>query len=305
MKVLKFGGTSVGSPERLRDVVHLVGRAAVEARVVVVASAASGVTDRLAAAFDALAAGRLGPRDVEALVAFLAARHLALARAVLVPASLSIYAVVLRAHLKGLVAVLQTRRPEAALRDLLLALGERLSVPIVAYALRDAGVAALPVDAALLVRTDDAHGAARVDHAATQRLAAAWHAGLRPDAVPVVTGFVGATATGVTTTLGRGGSDYSAALLAAALDADMLERWTDVDGLYEADPRVDPSARRLEVLALDEAAARNRVGALGMHPRALEPLLAAGVPLHVRATAHPDGPGTRLVPQAACRAWAC
>jgi aspartate kinase len=112
----------------------------------------------------------------------------------------------------------------------------------------------------------------------------------------VVTGFIGSTADGRTTTLGRGGSDYSAALLAHSLAAEVMERWTDVDGIYTADPRADRSAQRLACIVLEEARAWNQAGRLGMHRKALDPLVTAGIPVRVRSTAAPEKSGTWIVP---------
>ena len=184
----------------------------------------------------------------------------------------------------------------SGLRDEVLAAGERLAVPLVAGLLRTSGLAATSVDAASLVRTDARHGAAAVDLQTTYRQIQAWHGRLPDPMIPVVTGFLGATERGATTTLGRGGSDYSAALFAAALFAAALERWTDVDGLYTADPRQHADAERLDEIVLEEAWAWNHAGRLGMHRKALDPLVAAGIPVYVRSTSSPDAPGTAILP---------
>jgi len=183
------------------------------------------------------------------------------------------------------------------LRDAVLAFGERLSMPLVQLGLEAAGVPSVCADASRLVRTDDRHGAARVVRSATNRRVRDWYAGLVPGTVPVVTGFLGATSAGAVTTLGRGGSDYTAALLAAALRAFVFERWTDVDGIYTDDPRIHPDAKRLHTLALDEAWVWNRAGRIGMHRRALDPLVDAGIRIHVRSTGAPDHPGTVILPR--------
>jgi aspartate kinase len=111
-----------------------------------------------------------------------------------------------------------------------------------------------------------------------------------------VTGFIGADASGRTTTLGRGGSDYSAAIFASALDASVLERWTDVDGIYTNDPAVDRKAKRLERLEAELASSLNQVGKIGMHRDALEPVTRSGIPVHVRSTFAPDREGTWILP---------
>jgi aspartate kinase len=296
IKVLKFGGTSVGAADTLTQVIRRIHEATDEHRVVAVVSAVSGVTDRLVAAANDLAAGIL---DAAPLLSVLRERHLALAGAVLRPATLPLYAAFLDDRLHTLAASFDevTPRPlHPAHRDALLAVGERLSAPLVAFALRDAGLNAVPQDATRFIRTDATHGRATVKTHTTARLIRRWHGTLGPSVIPVVTGFLGATPRGATTTLGRGGSDYTAALIAGALHAAVLERWTDVDGLYSDDPRRNTTARRLANLHMEQAHAWNVADRLGMHRQTFVPLLAATVPLHVRSTTNP-GAGTLILPE--------
>ena len=293
MKVLKFGGTSVGSAERLRRVVEIVRQAAQSYRVVVVTSAASGVTNTLVAALAAMRQGTILP---ETLAEGLWARYHVLATGVLRPETVPLYEDILQAWSREIERLAATTPVTPALADQVLALGERLAAPLLALALRDAGLCAVPQDAVALIRTDDTFGEGLVDVAETYRQTRAWHAGLPAPAVPVVTGFIGATAAGETTTLGRGDSDYSAALLAAALRASVLERWTDVDGLYTDDPYQNNQARRLTRIRLEEAWAWNHAGRLGMHRQALDPLVEAEIPVHVRSTAASEGTGTWILP---------
>ena len=302
LRVLKFGGTSVGAVDRLRCVAEIVKRTSQTSRVVVVASALGGVTDRLVAAFD----GNAGAESTAVLIRELDLRHRKVAGELLSRKARADYEVALCQKLDILREALSTARVDgrtpqsegrlSGLRDEVLATGERLSVPLVASLLRTRGLAAYPFDAAALVRTDAAHGKARVDLQMTYRQIQAWHANLPDEAIPVVTGFIGATEAGATTTLGRGGSDYSAALFASALSASALERWTDVDGLYTDDPRRNEHAERLAEIVLEEAWAWNHAGRLGMHRKALDPLVAAGIPVYVRSTSDPDAPGTAILP---------
>ena len=295
LRVLKFGGTSVGSVDRLRCVVEIVKRTSQASRVVVVASALGGVTDLLVAAFDEGA----NAASVAVLIEKLDVRHQQIAGELLGSEAQAGYAAALRARLDNLRESLNQARAEgqtSKLRDEVLAAGERLSVPLVAGLLSTQGLDASPIDASTLVRTDAGHGNAAVDLAATYRQIQAWHQNLPATTIPVVTGFVGATAAGATTTLGRGGSDYSAALFASALSASALERWTDVDGLYTDDPRRNEHAERLGEIVLEKAWAWNHAGRLGMHRKALDPLVAAGIPVYVRSTYNPDAPGTAILP---------
>ena len=274
--VLKFGGSSVGTPGALRQLIRIVKEEATTGRPVIVVSALGGVTDRL------LSLAR-GTEEPAAGIADLRERHLCLAGACLVPPTRSQYEAILDWHLVMLNdTVPALRAPD---RDRVLAIGERLSAPLVALALSEAGLTAETHDAAKLIRVRDTPTGPVVDWRHTRETIRTWYAGVT--AVPVVTGFIAGTARGEVRTLGRGGSDYSAALLAAALHAGAMERWTDVDGLYTEDPHRHPGARHLRFLAMEEAHTLNRSGGLGMHPAVFQPLLAEGIPLRVRCTTRP------------------
>jgi bifunctional aspartokinase / homoserine dehydrogenase 1 len=173
-----------------------------------------------------------------------------------------------------------------------LATGERLSAEVVAAALRSRGVDATAVDAAPLVRTDAAHDEALVDFHATRRLVAEAIAALPEGRVPVVTGFIGGSASGATTLLGRGGSDYTAAVLGWAVEAERVEIWSDVPGVLSGDPRRDAGARTLPRLSYREAIALARAGAKVLHPRTLEPLEPLAIPVFVGRTLDSRGAGT-------------
>ncbi|MEM6326770.1 MAG: aspartate kinase [Bacteroidota bacterium] len=294
LHVLKFGGTSVGSAASLARVAEIVSRGARQHRLVVVVSAASGVTDTLARAASALDGTGADP---DPWVAEVRARYDRLGAETLSDASRRRYAIHLEVHTEALRRTLAAiaRQSSPSLRDAALAAGERLSVPLVAAVLREAGLNALPTDAAPLIATDAQHGDARVDQEETDRAIRQWHRGLRLGVVPVVTGFIGRAPGGAVTTLGRGGSDYTAGLIAGALGAACLERWTDIDALYTADPRRDPTARRLRSVPMTEAVRLARLGRLGIHARALDPLQSTPTTVRVRPTSDPDAPGTWVV----------
>ena len=275
-------------------------------RPVVVASALSGVTRQLDAALEDVAAGRLDPAQA---VEVMRQRHLEQGVQVLPPESQERYRALLERELVRYADTLheaaemseaaspQVSKHRAAIRDRVLATGELCSVPMLVEALRAAGVHAVYGISTELFVTDDAFGEARVDQDATARNVRGWVAGCAAEAVPVLAGYIGRTPEGQTTTLGFEGSDYSAALVAAFLEADAFERWTDVDGLYTADPNTDPSAERIDELTMEQAARLNDEGGLGMHPKALRPLLDAGIPAHIRCTTKPEGAGTRIRPE--------
>jgi aspartate kinase len=293
----------VGTGPALRSALGIAETAARERPVVVVVSALSGVTDALEAALPGAAAGRL---DVSGFATATRERHLALLGAVArgrpalrAAAAVRATAAELEARLRALGA---GRAVSPRDRAAALAFGERLAAPIVAAGLGTRGVDARAVDAATLIRTDASFAEASVDYPVTRRLARASLGTAAPGAVPVVTGFLGATEAGETTLLGRGGSDLTAAVLGWALDAERVEIWSDVDGVMTADPRSHPDARTLERLSYAQAAALARAGAKVLHPRTLEPLEGAGIPVFVGNTLRPGGAGTWIGPSEAATA---
>jgi len=296
-RVLKFGGTSVGTATALRSALDIAEAAARERPVVVVVSALSGVTNALEAASSGAAAGRL---DVSGFVTTIRERHLALLAAVARGRPALRAVAVVRANAAALEGRLRALAAAPALspcaRAAILAGGERLAVPLVAAGLRTRGLEAHTVDGTSVVRTDGAFAEAAVDYPVTRRLARAALGRLGPAAVPVVTGFLGATEAGEATLLGRGGSDLTAAVLGWALDAERVEIWSDVDGVMTADPRLDSAARTIARLSYAEATALAREGAKVLHPRTLEPLEDAGIPVFVGNTLRPGGSGTWIGP---------
>lgn len=300
MLVFKFGGTSVGSAERFRSVAEVIAGARGRGLVVIL-SAMSGVTNALVAG--ARAAEEGDERRYLSIRDDLLARHLGVV-ADLLPAG---------AEREALEAEVAARlddyerlcRSIATLGELTLrgndavaSLGEGLSTRILAAHLRACGVRARAVSATVCVRTDSQHGAARPDLAETRRLV---DRHVRPlveaGVVPVVTGYIGSDARGVVTTLGRGGSDYSAAILGTALDAEEVTIWTDVNGILTADPRLVPEAQTLAELSYQEAEELAYFGASVLHPKTVAPLAARGIPLRIVNSLSPAEPGTRIVPR--------
>jgi aspartokinase/homoserine dehydrogenase 1 len=290
---LKFGGTSVGSAERIQSVAALIAERVPAQSTVIVVSALTGVTNDLV---DAAREAARGDR-VDAQIDALADRHEAVARTVCQSSErdalleeLERWTTDLRSLLHG-VSLVRDCSPRVL--DAILAHGELFSAELVAAALRSANVRACSCDARTLIVTDDTFGRAIVDRAATStRLRAhTWSA-----AVQVVTGFIAATADGMTTTLGRGGSDYTATLIGAALDADAIEIWTDVDGVMSADPRLVPQAFALASLSYTELMELSHFGAKVVYPPSVGPAREAGVPLVIRNTLNPTFPGTWVLP---------
>lgn len=298
--VMKFGGTSVGDVAAIRNVVAIVSAAAHSCELVVVVSAMSGVTNRL---LEAGTQAQAGNRDrVEAIFRDLRARHRAAIGELIrsVPLRGRVNLQVEQMFEEGERLCDSTRRSRELTprtRDAISGLGERMSAPIVAAALNERGLVSQSIEATVLIRTDSGHGSAEPEMAATCKLC---QARLRPlleeGIVPVVTGFIGSSEDGVLTTLGRGGSDYSATILGAALAADEVTIWTDVDGLMTADPRLVPEAATIGEISYAEAAELARSGAKVLHPKTLRHVDELGIPIRIRNTFSPEGRGTLITP---------
>lgn len=288
MIVMKFGGTSVQCRDRLRAAATL--SAGVDGPVAVVVSALGGATDVL------LEMGRRAERgDREGALGELSSLR---SRHELAAASTADFDLLvpmfddLRDLLHG-VGLLgeQTSRSRAMLASF----GERLCAPLFAGWCREIGLRAQAVDARDLLVTDDRHESASVDMAASaarveERLRPLLAAGI----VPIITGFIGASADGVTTVLGRGGSDWSGALFGALLQAREIVIWTDVPGILTADPRVVRDARTLPAVSYREAAEMSYFGAKVVHPKTMLPARERGIPVLIRSSFAPDEPGTRI-----------
>ena len=297
MIVAKFGGTSVGDADAVRRTAGIV-RGRLDRQPVVVVSALAGTTNGLIAAAEQSARGHFV--SAIAQIEAMRDRHLTVAAELLgegsdaqdVEAEVSMLFDEL-AHLAEALSVLGHMTPRSL--DAISSLGEQLSAPIVAASLARLGVDAVLVDARRVLVTDENFGRAeplsdKIAVAAREHVSP--H--LRAGRVPVLGGYIGATEHGVTTTLGRGGSDYSASLFGAALDADAIEIWTDVDGLLTADPRVVPGARLIEHIRFDEAAELASFGAKVLHPNTIAPAVKRGIPVYIYNTHNPAGAGTRI-----------
>ena len=247
LRVMKFGGTSVGNASSIEKVVSIVLSAARESNVVVVVSAMSGVTNKLVEAAAHSEAGN--SQQVVAIFRELHLRH-ETAAASLIRSDETRQRITRKFQQlfedceRLCHAAIRRRELRLPERDAISGLGERLSAPLVAAALAEAGLASEAVEATELVITDSCHGAAEPFMDLTrERCEARLHPLLLQGIVPVVTGFIGATVDGALTTLGRNSSDFSGTIMGAALDADEVTLWTDVNGVLTADPRLVPEAR--------------------------------------------------------------
>ena len=303
MIVHKFGGTSVGSAERFAAVADILeGQCAARPRdgAAVVVSAMSGVTSRLIAGARAAAEGR--DADARGIVDALRHRHTEAVGALLPegPERLDLAGLVAdRLHeldrLYRSIGVLGELTPRG--RDAVAAFGEPLSAAILTAVLRTRGLRAQSWSATELMVTDDTFGEAEPQSGPTRaRLQERIRPLLEEGLIPVITGYVGATEAGVTTTLGRGGSDFSAAVIGAALGAEEVWIWSDVAGILTADPNLVPEARTLPELSYAEAARLAYLGADVLHPKTIRPLAEAGIPLRLLNSFRPGDAGTRIVP---------
>ncbi len=297
IEVHKFGGTSVGDAARIRAVASLAKEAATRCRLVIVISAMAGVTDRLVAA-GALAAEGSREDAIASLDAMLS-RHVQALGALDLGAEAREVEAGIRAVAEEAIdlirAVAHLRELTARTRDDLIATGEKLSTRLVAAALNAIGARAVAIDADTFLETDDAFGEATALIGICDRTIAA---ALRPvidrGDIAVVTGFCGRAPDGATTTLGRGGSDLSATLIAAGLAAGEVTIWTDVDGVFNADPGVVPAARVIDQLNFREAAEMSYYGAKVLHQRTMIPVASKGIPVRTRNSFAPEHPGTLI-----------
>ncbi|MBZ5604996.1 MAG: aspartate kinase [Acidobacteriia bacterium] len=298
--VMKFGGTSMGSAERIGVAAKISAEQHAMRPVVIVVSAMSKVTDLL---LDSLRKAEAGDQaDLDRNLKTLFTRHFDCCRALLPPARQE--AALAGIHrlisefsriAKGCM-MLGDRPPRST--DEAVAIGEKLSALLMAEYLESQGVRARAVSGEDLIATDAVFGNATPLMEQTRHRCDSVAAPLLADRVlPVVTGFNGSTLDGRPTTLGRGGSDFSASILAAALDASELWIWTDVDGIMTGDPRLIPDARVLDEITYSEAAELAYAGAKVLHPRTLAPLIERQIPVWSKNSFAPEKPGTRIVAQ--------
>ncbi|MBL0939836.1 MAG: lysine-sensitive aspartokinase 3 [Gemmatimonadaceae bacterium] len=297
MIVCKFGGTSVADADAIGRVIDIIVSKR-EQQPVVIVSALGGATNQLLDIAHKAANGEL--LVAVQIIEQLRDRHLREAATLLagtpdadeVAHDISVTFDEL-AHLAEAFRTLGYLTPRSL--DTVAAIGELLSSQIVAAAFRQRGFPGVYVDARDVMRTNDFFTKAEPDtdgiaSAAQQRIIPL----LQQGKIPVMGGFVGATGSRVTTTLGRGGSDYSASLIGAAIEATAIEIWTDVDGMLTADPRIIPAARLIERISFDEAAELAAFGAKVLHPATIAPAVQLGIPVFVFNSRRPEGKGTMI-----------
>jgi len=298
---MKFGGTSVGNSERMKNVAEILADYSQRAEVVAVVSAMGGVTDMLIrAANEASKGDRENWKNVRRELAH---RHREVADQLLKAAEQAEVlprladAVTDFENLCSGFSLVREVTPRAM--DTLSSLGEVMSANLIAAILRSRGTPAEAVDATELIVTDDNFGNASPVFDETNAKTRQRLAGLRRRGViPVITGFRGATRAGACTTLGRGGSDYSGTIVGAALDADEVWIWTDVDGVMTTDPRLVPQARILPEISYREAIELSFFGAKVLHPKTIQPVMKKKIPVWIKNSFNTSCPGTCIVPSA-------
>lgn len=297
--VFKFGGTSVDGGERIKHVANIISNYSKEHQIIAVISAMGDTTDLLIDMAEKAKRGK--EKSVNEIFKIIEDRHLkaldtCINKIDLKESIKEKVEVLLQELNRVLMGIIQLRELTPRSKDYVLSFGERLSTLLVWGSLRDMGINSeyfTGKDVGIV--TDSNYGEAKPLMDATKHLV---RERLEPilikGSIPVVTGFIGADQDGVITTLGRGGSDYTATILGAALNADEVWLWTDVDGLMTADPRIVKSARTLDVISYLEAMEMAIFGAKGMHPRALEPVMEANIPVRIRNTFNLNNFGTLI-----------
>jgi len=297
---MKFGGTAVATGENIRRVAKIVADSVKKGcRVVVVVSALAGVTNQLVE--EAEQAKKKDEKQIQEFTRKLVEKHVATVTAAIENKSIhkeieQVIKKTVNELEKVLTGICYVGEITPKSRDYVLSFGERLTAPIVWGALRDIKLQTrcfTGKEAGIV--TDENFGEARpLMNVTTHQVKRRLEPLLEKKVTPVVTGYIAATQDGVITTLGRGGSDYTATILSVALDSDEVWIWTDVDGIMTTDPKIVQSARRLPQLSYGEAAEMAIFGAKAMHPSALEPVIEAHIPVRIRNVFNPENHGTLI-----------
>ena len=297
MITMKFGGTSVGDVERLQEVASIV-KSQYSGNPVIVASAMAGITNLLLDT--AQLALRRKDDQVRENLEIIKDKHLQAIQALIKQAARKKELIERQASLIGELRNLYhgvSLLKELSVRslDAIASFGEILSCMQLAAFLEENNIPSEFVDSRELVRTDDRFGEANVDFSATnEKIQQKIFPLLKKNIVPVVTGFIGSTEDGLTTTLGRSGSDYTGSIVGAALHSEEIWIWTDVDGVMSADPRHVKRAKTLPRISYREAAEMSYFGAKVIHPKTMMPAIEAGIPIRIKNTFNPSHPGTLI-----------
>ena len=300
--VMKFGGTSVGSITSISAAADIVRSNYLrEANIVVVTSALSGITDLLLSSANPDIPITESEEFLSQKAEIILARHEEICNAIIKNSETRDLVMTQIANLVQdfqnlchAIHVIGEATPRAL--DAVASIGERMSIHLLAAIIQELDIPAMPIEATKLILTDDNFQSAHPDIEASQKkIQSVLLPIIQEKTVPIITGFIGATSKGIITTLGRGGSDYSAALIGSLLPASQVWIWTDVNGVMTSDPRLVPDARTIEELSYREVAELAYFGAKVLHPKSIRPVIEADIPLLVLNTFNPSHPGTKIV----------
>ncbi len=289
--VIKFGGTSVSTKDRLYTICGIVKKEKKRNPVVVV-SAIRGVTD-------ALLSIATDPSEADVKITYIRSLHETLIRDIWRDKDASKFMVYIDTMLAEIKSLLKKRKDNKAFSDKIVSYGEIMSSFIVSLVLEQKGILALQVIASDLIVTDNLFGSAEFfPEESTEKIKKILNPLIAKGIVPVITGFIGATEKGEVTTLGRGGSDYSASIIGYCLNASEIQIWTDVDGIYTADPRIVKTVHLIPTISYKEASELASFGAKVLHAKTLKPVVVARIPFRVLNTLNPSSKGTFVTEKA-------
>ncbi len=298
MKILKFGGSSVATPERIQSVIEITKPYIKNGKIAIIFSAFGGTTDALIQLSKLALEGNV---NYKTILAEVEKRHLDTVRALIDVQKQSGILAQVKFMMNELEDVLHgtflVRERTKRTLDYIMSFGERLSAYIISEAYKDRGIVAEYLDTRSIVRTDTNFGYAKVDFEVTNKLIQEYlkqHTNLQ-----IITGFIGTSESGETTTIGRSGSDYTAAIFAGALKAEALEIWTDVDGMMTADPRLVKKAFTVPQMSYEEAMELSHFGAKVIFPSTMQPAMASSIPILIKNTFNPTFKGTVISAEAA------
>ena len=305
MVVVKFGGTSVGAPAQIDQAARIV-YGMRERKPIVVVSAMGGVTDALLQAGEAAVTGQTRQREDKLWE--IRSRHDQAINELFKDRTIAVSVqdterIIWEEIQKVFTGVSLLREMSPRSRDLISSFGERLIVPVFAQYLTTLGQEAAPIDAREFVITSEESDFLLVDFEETRKRCQKLIKLAKAGTIPVVTGFICSTPAGVTTTLGRGGSDYTASIIGSCIKADEIQIWTDVSGVMTADPRIVPEARVLDRVSYKEAAEMSYFGAKVLHPQTIMPAVDEDIPIRIKNTFVPEAPGTLISAESPTRQY--
>ncbi|SHO61360.1 bifunctional aspartate kinase/homoserine dehydrogenase I [Algoriphagus zhangzhouensis] len=293
MKIIKFGGSSVANPDNIRKVFAIIQDKLKQQEVAVVFSAFGGVTESLLTIARLAREGDQAYRD---MLQTLEEKHLDMVRQLIAVQNQSTVMTFVKVRFNELEdlfhGIFLIKENSARTLDYVVSFGERLSTFILAEAFAAKGLKTQFLDARDVIRTNDRFGQARVDFEVTNQLIKDYF--LQHDGIKIITGFIASTVKGETTTLGRSGSDYTAAIFAGALGADDLEIWTDVSGVLTSDPKLVYTAFTIPQLSYNEAMELSHFGAKVIFPATMQPAMKKSIPIYIKNTFEPANPGTMI-----------